>query len=85
MSEDRDFYKTKKGRLLDLRDLGINDLFNLIDNIMNSEYINEGMIEVDKNKAIFIESKHAQNVITNQADKNVENFEYDHIVKKTFS
>lgn len=56
MSEDRDFYKTKKGRLLDLRDLGINNLFNLIDNIINSEYINEGMIEVDKNKAIFIES-----------------------------
>lgn len=56
LSEDRDFYKTKKGRLLDLRDLGINNLFNLIENLMYNQEIDEGMLEIDKNKAMFIEN-----------------------------
>nr|WP_243281437.1 SNF2-related protein [Clostridium sp. D53t1_180928_C8] len=55
LNEDRDFYKTKKGRILDLRDLGINNFFNIIDNLMYSEEIYDGTLDVDKSKALFIE------------------------------
>lgn len=55
LSEDRDFYKTKKGRILDLRDLGINNFFNIIDNLMYSEDLYDGILDVDKSKALFIE------------------------------
>ena len=55
LNEDRDFYKTKKGRILDLRDLGINNFFNIIDNLIYSEEINDGTLDVDKSKALFIE------------------------------
>ena len=55
LNEDRDFYKTKKGRILDLRDLGINNFFNIIDNLIYSEEIYDGTLDVDKSKALFIE------------------------------
>ena len=55
LNEDRDFYKTKKGRILDLRDLGINNFFNIIDNLMYSEDLYDGILDVDKSKALFIE------------------------------
>ena len=56
LEEDRDFYKTKNGRLLNLRDLGIANFFNIIDNLMYNQEIYDGEIEVDKSKAIFIEN-----------------------------
>ena len=34
LEEDRDFYKTKTGRLLNLRDLGISNFFNIINNLI---------------------------------------------------
>lgn len=55
LEDDRDFYKTKMGRLLNLRDLGIANLFNIIDNLIYNQEIYDGEIEVDKSKAIFIE------------------------------
>lgn len=55
LEEDRDFYKTKNGRLLNLRDLGIYNFFNIIDNLIYNQEIYDGEIEVDKSKAIFIE------------------------------
>ncbi|MBO5131140.1 MAG: DEAD/DEAH box helicase family protein, partial [Romboutsia sp.] len=55
LDDDRDFYKTKMGRLLNLRDLGIANFFNIIDNLIYNQEIYDGEIEVDKSKAIFIE------------------------------
>lgn len=55
LSEGRDFYKTTKGRLIDLKDLGINNFFNIIDHLIYNEDIYDGILEVDKSKAIFIE------------------------------
>lgn len=55
LDDDRDFYKTKTGRLLNLRDLGIANFFNIIDNLIYNQEIYDGEIEVDKSKAIFIE------------------------------
>ena len=56
LEEDRDFYKTKTGRLLNLRDLGISNFFNIIDNLIYNQEIYDGEIEIDKSKAIFIEN-----------------------------
>lgn len=56
LEEDRDFYKTKTGRLLNLRDLGIFNFFNIIDNLIYNQEIYDGEIEIDKSKAIFIEN-----------------------------
>ncbi len=55
LEDDRDFYKTKTGRLLNLRDLGIANFFNIIDNLIYNQEIYDGEIEIDKSKAIFIE------------------------------
>ena len=55
LEDNRDFYKTKTGRLLNLRDLGIANFFNIIDNLIYNQEIYDGEIEVDKSKAIFIE------------------------------
>lgn len=55
LEDDRNFYKTKKGRLLNLRDLGVANFFNIIDNLIYNQEIYDGEIEVDKSKAIFIE------------------------------
>ena len=55
LEDDRDFYKTKKGRLLNLRDLGMANFFNIINNLIYNQEIYDGEIEVDKSKAIFIE------------------------------
>lgn len=55
LNEGRDFYKTTKGRLIDLKDLGINNFFNIIDHLIYNEDIYDGILEVDKSKAIFIE------------------------------
>lgn len=55
LSEGKDFYKTTKGRLIDLKDLGINNFFNIIDNLIYNKEIYDGILEIDKNKAIFIE------------------------------
>lgn len=54
LEEDRDFYKTNKGRILNLRDLGIINFFNMIDNLIYNKEIYDGEIEVDKNKALFL-------------------------------
>lgn len=56
LETDRDFYKTKTGRLLNLRDLGISNFFNIIDNLIYNQEIYDGEIEIDKSKAIFIEN-----------------------------
>ena len=56
LEEDRDFYKTKTGRLLNLRDLGISNFFNIINNLIYNQEIYDGEIEIDKSKAIFIEN-----------------------------
>ncbi|WP_294384907.1 DEAD/DEAH box helicase, partial [uncultured Clostridium sp.] len=55
LEDDRDFYKTKKGRLLNLRDLGMANFFNIIDNLIYNQEVYDGEIEIDKSKAIFIE------------------------------
>lgn len=55
LEDNRDFYKTKTGRLLNLRDLGIANFFNIIDNLIYNQEIYDGEIEIDKSKAIFIE------------------------------
>lgn len=55
LNDGRAFYKTTKGRLIDLRDLGINNFFNLIDNLIYNEELYNGMLEVDKSKTLFIE------------------------------
>ena len=66
LEDNRDFYKTKNGRLLNLRDLGIANLFNIIDNLIYNQEIYDGEIEVDKSKAIFI-------------DNNIENYNLNFI------
>ena len=66
LEDNRDFYKTKNGRLLNLRDLGIANLFNIIDNLICNQEIYDGEIEVDKSKAIFI-------------DNNIENYNLNFI------
>ena len=55
LEEDRDFYKTKKGRILNLRDLGIINFFNILDNLIYNQEIYDGEIEVDESKALFID------------------------------
>ena len=55
LEDNRDFYKTKTGRLLNLRDLGIANFFNIIDNLIYNQEVYDGEIEIDKSKAIFIE------------------------------
>ncbi len=55
LEEDRDFYKTKKGRILNLRDLGIISFFNILDNLIYNQEIYDGEIEVDESKALFID------------------------------
>ena len=56
LEEDRDFYKTKTGRLLNLRVLVISNFFNIINNLIYNQEIYDGEIEIDKSKAIFIEN-----------------------------
>ena len=51
---------------LNLRDLGIANLFNIIDNLIYNQEIYDGEIEVDKSKAIFI-------------DNNIENYNLNFI------
>ena len=71
LEDNRDFYKTKTGRLLNLRDLGIANFFNIIDNLIYNQEIYDGEIEVDKSKAIFIED-------------NIENYNLNFIREQKF-
>ena len=56
MNEGKNYYKTKKGKLLNLRDLGIKNFFNMIDNLNADSELLNGLLEVDKNKALFLEN-----------------------------
>lgn len=55
--EDNRFYKTKNNNFLDFEDDGVKGFFNLIDALNTSERIESGLIQIDKNKGIYLKEK----------------------------
>jgi SNF2 family DNA or RNA helicase len=55
--EDSRFYKTKNNNFLDFEDDGVKNFFNLIDTLSSSGKIESGLIQIDKNKAIYLKEK----------------------------
>ncbi|WP_027631482.1 DEAD/DEAH box helicase [Clostridium hydrogeniformans] len=48
------FYKTRNGIFIDFNDEGIKEFFNLIQVLITNKSMEEGSIEVDKNKTLYI-------------------------------
>lgn len=93
MDKDRRFLSELKRITTEYNDLSYDDLAEKVAYFLKTDFFDVMLIDIREPEeiaraiegfgaeAIFIESKHAQTVITNPADRNVENFEYDHIVK----
>lgn len=60
LEEGEKYYKTKSGRLLNLRDLGIISFFNMVNNLSYEKELN-GLLEADFNKAIFLKESIEKN------------------------
>lgn len=97
MDKDRRFLAELKRITTEYNDMSYDDVAEKVAYFLKTDFFDVMLIDIREPEeieraiegfgaeAIFIESKHAQTVITNQADKNVENFEYDHIVKNNGS
>ena len=97
MDKDRKFLAELKRITTEYNDMSYDDVAEKVAYFLKTDFFDVMLIDIREPEeieraiegfgaeAIFIESKHAQTVITNQADKNVENFEYDHIVKNNGS
>ena len=92
MDKDRRFLSQLKKITTEYNDLSYDDVAEKVAYFLKTDFFDVMLIdirepeEIDRAiegfgaESIFIESKHAQTVITNPSDRNVELFEYDHIV-----
>lgn len=97
MDKDRRFLAELKRITTEYNDMSYDDVAEKVAYFLKTDFFDVMLIDIREPEeieraiegfgaeAIFIESKHAQTVVTNQSDKNVENFEYDHIVKNNGS
>lgn len=71
------FYKTKNNNFLDFEDDGVKNFFSLIEALNTNEKIEIGFIQIDKNKAIYlnekIKSKNLQFIKGFEVLKDIEN------------
>lgn len=51
------FYKTKNNNFLDFEDAGVRDFFDLIITLNTKENMEAGLIEIEKNKALYLSEK----------------------------
>lgn len=51
------FYKTKNNNFLDFEDEGVKNFFYLIDTLNTNEKIKTGLIQIEKNKALYLNEK----------------------------
>lgn len=56
LKDGRKYYKSKKSRLINLKDIGMKNFLNMLDNLSYRKDLSQGILEVDKNKALFLEN-----------------------------
>lgn len=56
VKENRNFFKTDKNDFLDLTDIRVVGFLNLIEDLSSGGDLKDGTIEIDKNKAIYLDS-----------------------------
>ena len=54
LKDGRKYYKSKKSRLINLKDIGMKNFLNMLDNLSYRKDLSQGILEVDKNKALFL-------------------------------
>ena len=71
------FYKTEKNNFLDFEDEGVKNFFSLVETLNINEKIEIGLIQIDRNKAIYlnekIKSKNLQFIKGTEVLKDLEN------------
>lgn len=97
MDKDRRFLSELKRITTEYNDMSYDDVAEKVAYFLKTDFFDVMIIDIREPEeieraiegfgaeSIFIESKHAQTVTTNSSDKNVELFEYDHIVKNNGS
>lgn len=56
LKDGKKYYKSKKSRLINLKDIGMNNFLTMLDNLSYRKDLSKGILEVDKNKALFLEN-----------------------------
>ena len=61
LNEGKSYYKSKKNKLIDLKGIGMRNFLNMLDNLVYNKELNEGILEIDKNKTLFLENAIQEN------------------------
>ena len=56
LKDGKKYYKSKKSRLINLKDIGMKNFLNMLDNLSYRKDLSQGILEVYKNKALFLEN-----------------------------